>query len=252
MFRSSLAFAALVGVVLAFTPLLAVHGVESALALGLLLPPWVAANAASYTVRSDGVRGIDLIFRATGMGLLIWLIPVLILALSSLRVRQCAPAEGLAFMVLGPAIGSALAACIGVWMGALFRSSRLAPWLAAAIPIGAALFGVWSFYTTPTVYVFGAFAGYFPGAIYDDLVQIPTRYLTYRATILVAVLALGVLFDAIWDPTAGRLELRNRARAKLGAIAVTLGALGFVAASYALGDELGHRVIKEHLIERLG
>lgn len=252
MFRSSLAFAALAGFVLAFTPLLAVHGVESALALGLLLPPWAAANAASYTLRSGGVRGVDLVFRAIGMGLLIWLIPVLILALSSLRVRQCAPAEGLAFMVLGPAIGSALAACIGVWMGALIRPRRLAPWLAAAIPVGAALFGLWTFYTTPTVYVFGAFAGYFPGAIYDDLVRIPTRYLTYRATILVAVLALGLLFDALWDPTAGRVDIGNRARAKLGAIAVALGGIGFVAASYALGNELGHRVSEEYLIERLG
>ncbi|MFW2387137.1 MAG: tetratricopeptide repeat protein [Polyangiales bacterium] len=252
MLRSSLAFAALVGIVLAFVPLLAVHGVESALALGLLLPPWAAANAAGFTVRNRGVRGIDLVLRAVGMGLLIWLIPLLILALSSLRIRQCAPAEGLTFMILGPAIGCALAASVGVWVGALVGRPRLAPWLAAAIPIGAALLGLWTFYTTPTVYVFGAFAGYFPGAIYDDLVQIPTRYLTYRATMLVALLALGVLFDALWDPTTGRLSIRGRSRAGFGAIAVGLGALGFVAASYALGNELGHRVSKEHLVERLG
>ncbi|RLB36760.1 MAG: hypothetical protein DRH30_14390, partial [Deltaproteobacteria bacterium] len=110
-FRLSAAFAAIVGVALAFIPLLSVHGVESALALGLLLPPWVAATAASYAERHRGTRGIDLMLRAIGAGLLIWSIPVALLALSSLRIRQCAPGEGLALMVLGPAVGCALAAC---------------------------------------------------------------------------------------------------------------------------------------------
>ena len=251
-FRLSAAFAAVVGIALAFIPLLAVHGVESALCLGLLLPPWVAASAASYTERHRGARGIDLMLRTIGMGLLIWLIPALLLALSSLRVRQCAPAEGLAFMVLGPALGCALAACLGVWVAGATNWPRLSAWLAAAIPLGSALLGLWAFYSTPTVYVFGAFAGYFPGAIYDDLVQIPTRYLTYRATIFVAVVALGVLFDALWDGSTGRLDLRGRGRARLGAIAACAGALGVVAAAYWQGEQLGHRVSEEFLIERLG
>jgi hypothetical protein len=251
-FRLSAAFAAVVGIVLAFIPLLAVHGVESALALGLLLPPWVAATAASYTERHRGLRGIDLIFRAVVMGLLIWLIPVVLLALSSLRTRQCAAAEGLTFMVLGPALGCALAASTGAWVGGAIRLPRFAPWLAAAIPLGSALLGLWAFYSTPTVYVFGAFAGYFPGAIYDDLVQIPTRYLTYRATMLLAVVALGVLFDELWDPASGTLGLRSRGRLQLGAITVSVGALGLVAASYWQGDQLGHWVSEEYLVERLG
>jgi len=252
MFRLSAAFAAVVGIVLAFIPLLAVHGVESALALGLLLPPWVAATAASYTERHRGLRGIDLIFRSVGMGLLIWLIPVVLLAASSLRTRQCAPAEGLAFMVLGPALGCMLAACIGVWVAGATRLPRLAPWLAAAVPLGSVMLGLWAFYSTPTVYVLGAFAGYFPGAIYDDLVQIPTRYLTYRATMLVAVLSLGVLFDALWNPASGTLGLRGRGRSRIAAIAACVGALGVVAASYWQGNELGHSVSEQYLVERLG
>jgi tetratricopeptide (TPR) repeat protein len=251
-FRLSAAFAAIVGIALAFIPLLAVHGVESALALGVLLPPWVAATAASYTERNRDVRGVDLMLRTMGAGLLIWAIPVVLLGLSSLRIRQCAPGEGLAFVVLGPAVGCALAACVGVWVAGSTNGSRLAPWIAAAIPIGAALVGLWAFYATPTVYVFGAFAGYFPGAIYDDIVQIPTRYLTYRATMVVAVLSLTVLFDALWDPASGRLELASHGRSYIGAVAVSVGALGIVAASYWHGDRLGHWVSEEYLIERLG
>ena len=251
-FRLSAAFAVIVGLILAVIPLLAVHGVESALALGVLLPPWVAATGASYTERNRGTRGIDLMLRAIGAGLLIWTIPVVLLALSSLRIRQCAPGEGLAFMVLGPAIGCALAACAGVWVGGVINRPRVSPWVAGSIPVGAALLGLWAFYATPTVYVFGAFAGYFPGAIYDDLVQIPTRYLTHRATIVVAALSLTVLFDALWDPSSGKVALRGRGRSHLGAVAVCIGALGIVAASYWHGDRLGHWVSEEHLIERLG
>ena len=251
-FRVSAAFAGIVGVVLAFVPLLAVHGVESALALGVLLPPWVAATAAGYTERNRRTRGIDLMLRTIGAGLLIWSIPVALLALSSLWTRQCAPGEGLAFMVLGPAVGCALAACAGVWVAGSMSRPRLSPWIAAAIPLGAALLGLWAFYATPTVYVFGAFAGYFPGAIYDDLVQIPTRYLTYRATMVVGVLALAVLFDALWDPSAGTLDLLGRGRSYIGAVLVSAGALGIVAASYWHGDRLGHWVSEDYLIERLG
>ncbi len=251
-FRSSAIFAAVLGIALAFIPLFAVHGVESALALGLLLPPWVAASAASYTDRHRRTRGIDLILRSSGAGLLIWAIPLTLLALSSLRIRQCAPGEGLAFMILGPAIGSALAACVGVWVAGYLNRPRLSPWLAASVPVGAALLGLWVFYSTPTVYVFGAFAGYFPGAIYDDLVQIPTRYLTYRATTMMAVLALGLLFDALWEPTSGTLDFRRRGLRQPGTVLVALGALGIVATSYWHGDDLGHWVSEEYLSEQLG
>jgi len=251
-FRLSAAFATIVGVVLAMIPLLAVHGVESALALGLLLPPWVAATAASYTIQHRNTRGIDLMLRTMGAGLLIWAIPVLLLALSSLRIRQCTPGQGFVFVVLGPAVGCALAACVGVWAAASTKRPRLCPWVAAAIPVGAAVLGVWTFYSTPTVYLFGAFAGYFPGAIYDDLVRIPMGYFTYRATVLLAIVSLALSFDAVWNPSARKLDLRGQGRLHLGAIAASLAALGVVAASYWNGDHLGHWVSEEYVVERLG
>lgn len=251
-FRFSVAYSVVTGIALALVPLLAVHGAESALALGLLLPPWVAATAAAHTRRHWSTRGLDLMLRAIGAGLLLWAIPVAILALSSLRVRQCAPGEGLAFMALGPGLGCALAGCVGVWVAGAARRPRIAPWIAGAIPVGAMALGLWAFYATPTVYVFGAFAGYFPGAIYDDLVRIPARYLTYRASILLALVALCVLFDALWDPASGGLDLRRRARSRPGALLSSIGMLAIVAASYWQGDDLGHWISEGHLVEQLG
>ena len=251
-FRFSIVLAAIVGIALAFLPLLGVHGVESALALGLLLPPWVAATASSYTLAHRRVRGVDLMLRCIGAGLGIWAVPTVILGLNALRVRQCVPGEGLLFVILGPAVGCALAASVGVWVAGAARRPRFAPLVAAAIPVGATLVGLWSFYATPTVFVFGAFAGYFPGAIYDDLVQLPTRYLTYRASIVVAVLALALLFDATWNPDAGSLDWKGRARSRLGTVLVAAGAIAIVAASYWHGDELGHWVSKDYVAEQLG
>jgi tetratricopeptide (TPR) repeat protein len=251
-FRLSAALAAVLGLVLAFIPLLAVHGVESALVLGVLLPPWAAATAASYAQRNRNTRGVDLMLQAIGAGLLIWAIPLVLLALSSLRIRQCAPGEGLAFMVLGPGVGCALAACVGVWVAGTAKRPRLGPWLAAGAPIVAALVGFWAFYATPTVYVFGAFAGYFPGAIYDDLIRIPSSYLTYRASMVIALVSLAVLFDALWDSSSGRVDVRGRWRSHLGMITVSTVALGIVAVSYWHGDNLGHWVSEDSLLERLG
>lgn len=251
-FRVSLAFAAIVGATLAFIPLLGVQGVESALAMGLLLPPWVAATAARYLLVNRTTRGVDLMLRAIGAGLAIWAVPTAILALNALRVRQCAPGEGLAFVVLGPAVGCALAASVGVWVGSAMKRPRLAPTAAAAIPVGATLLGLLAFYATPAVHIFGAFAGYFPGAIYDDLVRLPTRYLTYRASIVVAVLALVVLFDALWNAQSGSLDLRARGRSRIGTVLVAAGVLGIVGASYWHGDDLGHWVSTDYVVERLG
>lgn len=243
---------AAVGAVLAFVPLLGVHGVESALVMGVVLPPWVAATAASHQRRHGAMRGIDLMLRSIGGGLLIWLVPVVILALNSLRVRQCAPWEGLCFVVLGPAMGCALAAVTGTWVAALLRGSRWSPWVAAAVPIGGVLWGLWAFYETPTVHVFAAFAGYFPGAIYDDLVPIPTRYLTYRSITLLALLGLILLFDALWDRTAELLDLGRGLRRRLGAVIASVTILGAVAAAYGVGDHLGHWITTDYLAEELG
>ncbi|MEM9728766.1 MAG: hypothetical protein AAF997_09290 [Myxococcota bacterium] len=238
--------------ILAFNPLLGVHGPESALVLGIVLSPFVAAAAAAYQRRHGKLRGVDVMARTIGAGLVIWAIPVVILAANALRVRQCAPGEGFAFMVLGPALGCSLAAVAGVWVAGLLQGSRWSPAAAALVPLMAHGLGVWAFYSTPTVHVFGVFGGYFPGAIYDDLVVIPERYLTYRAVTLVLILGLVVLFDAAWDRASELLNFRRALQLRFGTILLGGGMLGGVFAAYAAADVLGHAISTEHLVEALG
>ncbi|MGB5813017.1 MAG: hypothetical protein WBG86_20965 [Polyangiales bacterium] len=251
-FWLSVAVAGTTGIALAFSPLLGVHGVESALALGIIIPPWVAATAANYQRHHGELRGIDVALRAIGGALVVLMVPVGLLGLNAIRVRQCAPLEGLAFMWLGPAFGCALAAMIGVWVAALMRGSKASPWAAAAIPLGALLWGLSAFYTTPTVHVFGIFAGYFPGAIYDDLVPIPSRYLTYRAVTLIAIVALTLLFDAVWDRTSELLTWRRAFRHRLGTLLAGGTMLAIVVCAYGIGDHLGHWISDTRLAEVLG
>ncbi len=253
--RLSFLVAGLVGIGLALFPLLGVHGAESALVLGLVLPAWVAASAASYArglSQAGELRGSDVMLRAMGLGLLLWLVPVLILALNSLRVRQCTPLQGLTFMTLGPGLGCALAAVIGVWVAVLFRGHRSAPWVAASIPLLGIAAGLWIFYATPAVYVFNAFAGYFPGTIYDPIVEIPASYLSYRATTLIALMSLVLLFDAVWHPKRQQLDLRNQATSRPGSLCLALLGLSAVLLVYSKGDELGHRASAAHIARKLG
>lgn len=251
-FWLSVVVAIATGGILALSPLLGVHGAESALVLGLVLPPFVAAMAASYQRHHGKLRGVDVMARAIGAGLIVWLLPVAILAANALRVRQCAPGEGLAFMVLGPGLGCALAAVTGVWVAGLLRGSRWAPPLAALIPLVAIGWGLATFYTTPTVYVFGTYGGYFPGAIYDDLIVIPNRYLTYRSVTLIMVLGLVVLFDAAWDRASELLDFRRALQLRFGGVLLGAALLAGVVVAYVAADELGHSISTAHLVESLG
>lgn len=253
--RLTLLVAGVMGVALAFFPLLGVHGAESALLLGLVLPAWVAASTASYARRlsqAGEVRGSDVMLRAIGLGLLVWLVPVLILALNALRVRQCTPLQGLTFMTLGPGLGCALAAATGVWVTVLLRGHRIGPWVAASIPLLGIAVGLWIFYSTPAVYVFNAFAGYFPGTIYDPIVEIPASYLSYRATTLIALMSLVLLFDAVWHPKRQQLDLRDQATSRPGSLCLALISLSAVLLVYSKGDELGHRASAAHIAGKLG
>lgn len=91
-----MAVAALAGLAMTASPLLGVHGVESALVLGILLPPFTAAAGARYVhaVRQSRAheRASRLLGRAAGAALVVLAIPVGLLAINSLRVRSCTPA----------------------------------------------------------------------------------------------------------------------------------------------------------------
>ena len=253
--RVALAASLLIGVALCFIPLTGVQGAESALGLALVLPSFVAANAASYVAafRRSGLSepASAVLWRTLLAGLAVAAVGAVVLALDALRVRQCAPYEGLAFMALGPGFGVALAAWIGVLSGATLRRAWLARAVAALVPVVAIVWGLAELWRSPAVFALSPFAGFFPGSIYDTDLTLPLRFVTYRGVGLLWLGALGGIIAAGWEAPRARLS----ARRALGRPSLAIAALACVAGSavaFAYGPELGHRSSRAHLAEVLG
>ncbi len=235
------------------SPLLGVHGVESALVLGLLLPPFVAASTARlvHALREDNDVSARVPYDAFSIAFAAFAVPFTILALDAFRIPNCAPLEGVAFMVLGPGVAIFLAAMVGLVLGAIFSSARLATTLAFLVPIGFDALGVYRFWATPGIFSYAHFVGFFPGTIYDEGVSLPAPYLTFRLVSLAFFFGLLALFGALYDPFTARLSL-PRARTAPVRFVLAGSLLALVLVADVFGHELGHRTTREHIAEELG
>jgi hypothetical protein len=235
-------------------PLLGIHGAESALLLGVLLPPMAAFTAAVLVrrLRSQASQGLLRAFQYTlGFGALLWLLPVLVLALDGVRIRNCSPLEGLTFMLLGPGFGVALASLTGMFAALALPDARSAPLLAAAVPIATMLLAVLRFYAGPGIFAYGHFYGFFPGTLYDENVGLTSTFLSLRVETSLWILALCLGIASCTDPDT--LELRWRPRARFGLVfgcAVACSLCGVAAELYS--DQLGYTTSTEHVRATLG
>jgi hypothetical protein len=247
--------AALAGIGCASVRLLSVPGIESAFVLGLVLPPFVAASAARYSFSvargGDGPSAARLLARALGLALAVTAIPTAILLLNGLRTRLCEPALGIAFIALGPLVGTALGAVWGTLAGSMTRTRPGATGLALAAPFAGVVLGLHRFWSTPAIFAYTPFAGYFPGTIYDREVALPDAYLTYRAASLLAVVTLSLLFAGGYDRALGRFRPRRLVE-ELGSFAASMACFAGVVSVWAAGPELGHRASTRHIADTLG
>jgi len=254
--RAALLWAGLLGLLLAAFggPLLGVHGVESALLLGVALPPFVAAAASRRTSERLGTwtppTGPGLLGSAALLGIAVWGLPTVVLGLNGLRLPQCTPGEAFAFLVAGPGVGCVLASWVGVAAG-LWLPRRTAAGVAAAVPIISALAEVLGLWTTPAIFAYDHFAGWFPGTLYDRGTSFPRAYLTFRMVTLGLALGLaGVILGAL-DPDRRRGRL-SRLGGRPGATLAALVGAGVFALGTAYGPALGHASSVAAIVEALG
>ena len=241
---------------MSLSPLLGVWGVESALVLGVVLPPFVAAAAARYVaaLRRDGVhaRSSRILAHACGMALVVLAVPLAVLGLNmAFRVPSCNPVEGLAFVMLGPGAGVLLAACTGSTVAAFVRRVRVATWIAVLLPLAAIALGIFRFWSSPAIFVYQHYVGWFPGALYDEGAFIPIPYLSFRALTLAILVAIGAFLSATWDPGTFRARLSRLAGAPARATLASVLLLLVIAAD-AFGAELGHVGSADLIAEELG
>ncbi len=251
--RWALVAAALAGAACASVRLLAVPGIESAFVLALVLPPIVAADIAARVARErgGGAPARVVLLGALGVALAVTAIPSAILAVRGLFTRLCEPGLGLAFLGLGPLVGNVLAGAWGAVAGALASTPRRAIALGVAGPLAGVGLGLYRFFTTPAIFAYTPFAGYFPGTIYDREVTLPPAYLTYRAATLLAIAALALFFAAAYDRESGRLRVRRFVE-RIGTAAASAACLAGVASVWAAGPALGHRADARYVAEALG
>lgn len=252
---AALIVAAVTGIALCVSPLFGAPGVESALVLGLVLPPFCGAIGARVVdrLRKEGgsPQAAELFADAVAGALAVLAVPLVLLGLNTLRVPVCAPVEGLAFVVLGPAFGVVLAATVGVLFAMVVKRTRWATTLAVLVPFFAIGVALYRFYATPAIFSYGHFFGYFPGTLYDPDVTITLAYASFRAIGAAWILGLMAVVAAVWDPSTQRARLAVlRQRWRMGIAALAL--LGAAIAGGAFGTELGHHSTPESIAHALG
>lgn len=243
--------ATVVGLLLLASPLTSVLGVEHALVLGVILPPFVATAAARRTLalraaQPEAARA-ELVWAVLRDAAAVLAPPLALALLAALWVRWCAPLEGVGFFVLGPALGVALAALTGLAL-ALHLRPRAASILAPLVTVLVAAIAVSRFITTPAIFAYSHFAGYFPGTLYDPDVAITETYVTFRLVTLLWLLALGSFIAAAPVGASGRDG--GRRRHVLLLLGAALACVGLAAEAY--GPELGHRSTSASITGELG
>lgn len=194
-------------VVLCFIPLFNLLAFEFAFALGI--PVTICAGLLASRVEGPSVwRRWGTAIRQAG---LLALIPLPIITLNALRVRNCDYLEGLLFYLLLPGLTVIIASGWGVLVGRLTRRRRLLFWGLVLASVG---WSIARFWLDPPVDAFNPFLGYYPGSIYDEVVPIGDRLLWSRAEDLAWAVAA----------VAGAGLTRGRAAGVAGvALAVAVG-----------------------------
>lgn len=196
-----------------FLPLFAGPGYESALAAGLTLPS-IAAVASAIAMAHHRPSPSVAFVRAIETALLVNLVAYGTMMLHGLRAGFCDIAAGSALFVLGPGAGALVGATWGMLAGEVAGRVQRRRWRyvlavvgALAGPVAGVLISLLRFYTSPMVFAFDPFIGFFSGALYDTVVtDMLANLLTYRVGTLATLIAAGA---------ASALLMRKEASGKL-------------------------------------
>ncbi len=201
---------------LGFLPLAAGPTYEYSLLAGVSVPTVTALRAAWVSLHASGSSGPGLFLLRPGVwaGLRegVWAAAVVTLsaAVHAVRAGVCDPMGQWTLVFLGPFAGSLLAAVWGVGSAQLMlslgekaatycgakRRLRGALLLALTGPVGGIALSVIRYLTSPIIFAFDPFVGFFSGTPYDTVVEGSARLLTYRGSHLLAVAAVVLLLFA--------------------------------------------------------
>jgi tetratricopeptide (TPR) repeat protein len=105
------------------------------------------------------------------------LLPLLVITVNALAVRNCSYMEGLAFYLLLPVVSVWCAAALGLFCAVHYRYARIVFLLLAGATV---VYALGLGYFTPAIFSYNFFYGYFPGLTYDEVLTPDLRLLFFR------------------------------------------------------------------------
>jgi formylglycine-generating enzyme required for sulfatase activity len=254
--------------VLGFLPQFAGPGYEAALLSGIVLPS-IASIVVALEVVGARPSASDAVARGAAFGALLAALGLLVVLIHGVRVGFCDPSEGLWLYALGPGVGTVLGGVTGAVAGFLLSRSRrperrwaritVAVLLALAGPVLGIVVSVIRFYTSPMVFAFDPYAGAFAGPLYDTVVSIVDRLVTYRhgtALTLGALFLAARLLDVSLESPSGDFAasrgVRSVLRERPGLAALGVAALVGSLWHSASGPRFGHWSTVSSITETLG
>jgi tetratricopeptide (TPR) repeat protein len=227
---------------LGFVPLFAGPGYESALGAGLLLPV-LAGCVTALEVARVRPEPFHALARGVASGGLLAGIGLVVTLVHGLRAGFCDASEGIQMWLLGPIPGAVLG---GAWGGVAALAAPRRPRIRVVVALGLAVLGplggilvsLWRFYSSPMVFAFDPFFGFFSGPLYDTVIDASWSLASYRVGSACTLAAAAVL--------CRHLRRREDGGIRLGWLGqpgwVIWGAIALVT-SFAItvnGPSLGH------------
>jgi hypothetical protein len=248
--------AIVVGVLMAaagFLPLFGGPGYEHALATGLVVPSAAAIATALELVQRPKIEPSAAFGRGVMNGLLFALVSLGTAVLHGLRAGICEWWGALASFFFTAGAGSILGGVWGALVGELARRRKrprvYAVVGALAAPVACIGVSVWRFVTSPMVYAFDPFVGYFSGTLYDTVIDPGVALYTYRFGTLCTLAAAGLFASSFERHWMGGLRAIQAPRARLALCAAfALASLGIT----WRGADLGHWSTRASIARDLG
>ncbi len=214
-----------------FVPQLNLLNYYFSLAIAVLLP--IAAGVVSARVAVDRADepALTRLKAVLVAALALSAIPLVIVTVGGLFVRNCDYTGGLAHYLMNPVLGALYGAAAGLFL-ASFGNLRRATWGVVGWWLATVLANLWHFYNNPPIYAYNPFIGFFSGSVYDNVIPITTTWLLYRANTAVQIALLVALAF----------------RRKFVAAPFAIGAVVFALQAGAIGYDMS----RAEIIARLG
>ncbi len=230
-----------------FIPLFGGPGYEQSLASGLIVPSTAAIATALELSRGQAPEPIEAVGRGVASGLVLGGLAFGTALLQAARVGMCDLVGGAVGFVLTALFGSVLG---GVWGAVVAEAARgrrrrrlIAVMGGVGLPLATALVSVGRFYTSPMIFAFDPFAGYFSGVLYDTVIDAGTPLITYRAGSLASLVTVTLVASVLSRDHRGKLRLVALRGSDPGArVRLVLATLAFAVSASITGSgpALGH------------